>query len=83
MNSDPGELSVYAGHYYFGNSVSAIDKNGPPAVTYSGLGIDFGMEDGLAKVRSVFTGGPAAQAGIEPDASLRAAPTRRPTGQMK
>ena len=64
MNSDPGEFSVYAGHYYFGNSVSAIDKNGPPAVTYSGLGIDFGMEDGLAKVRSVFTDGPAAQAGM-------------------
>jgi CubicO group peptidase (beta-lactamase class C family) len=63
-NIDADELSAYAGHYDFGASLSTIDKNGSTPVSYGGLGLDFGIEDGLVKVRSVYRGGPAALAGI-------------------
>jgi CubicO group peptidase (beta-lactamase class C family) len=62
---DADQLAAYAGHYDFGASVSTLDKNAP-LVTYGGLGLDFRMEDGLVKVRSVYRGGPAALAGVAP-----------------
>jgi CubicO group peptidase (beta-lactamase class C family) len=63
-NVDADELAAYAGHYDFGASVSTLDKNVPLA-TYGGLGLNFQMENGLAKVHSVYGGGPAALAGID------------------
>jgi hypothetical protein len=61
-NIDADELTAYAGHYDFGASLSTIDQNGSTPVSYGGLGLDFGIEDGLVKVRSVYRGGPAALA---------------------
>jgi CubicO group peptidase (beta-lactamase class C family) len=63
-NVDADQLTVYAGHYDLGSSVSTLDKNASPPVTYGGLGLDFRMEEGHVKVRSVYRGGPAARAGI-------------------
>jgi membrane-associated protease RseP (regulator of RpoE activity) len=66
QNINADELAAYAGHYDIGASVSALDKNVSSPINSGGIGLDFGMEDGRARVRSVYLGGPAAQAGIVP-----------------
>ena len=58
------EIAAYTGRYDFGASVSTIDRNSSPPLTYGGLGMDVGAENDFVKVREVYGDGPAAQAGV-------------------
>jgi len=58
-------LVRYAGTYDFGQSLSARDRQAPlPA--FSGTGLQIAMVEGIPTVRTVFAGGPAATAGVQP-----------------